>query len=158
MHRADIWVWTDNRSQAQTNKGYAYCIESVLANGKTHRVYEDKTINGDGTYGGIVGSWNKVVLVAIAEALERFRMNAEVTIHSDNRWALNMLKNHLPEWEKADFRKRNNEAVANEAEWRRIAKCGHEHGLQFEIDPVGFDRSPELYRKVFAGDKEESNV
>lgn len=153
MYQADIWVWTDSKSQAQNEKGYAYCIESVLKSGKKIRVFEDQTLREDGTYGGAVGTWNRVVLLAIAEALERFRANAEVTIHSENRWVMNMLAHHLKAWEAADFKKRNKEAVANEEEWRRIAKCAH--SMKLLIDPVGMDRSPELYRKVFDRELEE---
>lgn len=147
MYKVDLWVWTDSREQASSLKGYAYSIETKLANGKIHRVAVDNSI---GAYegSGMEGTWNKVILVAITEAVGRFKTNAEVIIHSENRWVLNMIKHFLGKWEERGFLKANGEELENVEEWRKIAKASH--SLKIEIDPVGYDRSPLLYKRVFA--------
>jgi len=139
MYKVDLWIWTDSRSPKEDLKGYAYSIEMKKRSGELHRRTAEKSMPG---------TWNKVVLAAIAEALERFSANAEVTIHSENRWVLNMLGHQLMTWEGADFWKNPKEKVANEEEWRRIAKAGH--SLKLVPDPIGFDRSDVLYQHVFA--------
>ncbi len=132
MYKVDVWVWTDSRSTASDLKDYAYSIEMLRAG----RVEKRRGQNQ------IVGSWNKASLSALAEALERFTANAEVIIHSENRWMLTMIDRYLEIWEGADFWKSKNEKVANEPEWRRIAKA--KHSLRLVTDPIGFDRSKEL--------------
>lgn len=132
MYKVDVWVWVDSRDTAENVKFYAYCLEMDRAGAKIRR-------NDDGQ---IRGTWNKATLYALAEALERFTANAEVTVHSENRWVLNMLQNYLDTWEGADFWKSKTEKIANEDEWRRIAKA--KHGLVIVTDPIGFDRAKEL--------------
>jgi hypothetical protein len=53
-----------------------------------------------------------------------------------------MLTHYLDTWEGADFWKNKKEKVANEEEWRRIAKA--KHSLLITPDPIGFDRAKEL--------------
>ena len=138
MHKVDVWVWTDNRTPQESLKGYAYSIEMERA-GKFIR---------KGGEGEICATWNRATLIAIAEALERFSGKAEVVIHSENRWVLNMIKHFLGKWEERGFLKANGEELENVEEWRKIAKASH--SLKIEIDPVGYDRSPLLYKRVFA--------
>ena len=90
MHKVDVWVWTDNRTPQESLKGYAYSIEMERA-GKFIR---------KGGEGEICATWNRATLIAIAEALERFSGKAEVVIHSENFFVMNMLEHHLPVWEK----------------------------------------------------------
>lgn len=138
MYKVDLWVWTDSRSPKEDLKAYAYSIEMRRPSGEIYRKTGEDNISG---------TWNKAVLTAVANALERFSANAEVTIHTENRWVMNMMEHNLMVWEGADFYKNPKEKVANEAEWRRIAKAGH--SLKLVCDPIGFDRSQELYRHVY---------
>lgn len=132
MYKVDLWVWVESRDPAENQKFNAYCLE-LDRNGRSIR----RTGEGQA-----LASWNKATLTAIAEGLERFTANAQVVIHSENRWVLNMLKNRLDIWEAADFWKNKKEKIANESEWRRIAKA--KHSLVITIDPIGFDRAKEL--------------
>ena len=143
MHKVDLWVWTDGRAPGEDIKYYAYCLAMP---------WKGKVVQRTGD-GQIKASWNRATLTAIAEALERFGMNCEVIIHSENRWVLNMIDNYLSIWEAADFWKNPKEKVANEAEWRRIAKA--RHSLLLTMDPVGFDRSKELMNRALAQDWRE---
>ena len=136
MYKVDLWVWVDRRTTQEDQKYYAYCLEM----GKQGRTYRR---SGDGE---IEASWNRATLTAIAEALERFHANSEVVIHTENRWVLNMIANYLQTWEGADFWKNKKEKVANEAEWRRIAK--KMHGLLLTGDPMGFDQSEKLQARA----------
>lgn len=132
MHKVDVWVWTDNRTPQESLKGYAYSIEMERA-GKFIR---------KGGEGEICATWNRATLIAIAEALERFSGKAEVIIHSENFFVMNMFEHHLPTWEQEGFLRRDGKDVANRTEWERIAK--KKQLLQIETDTVGFDRSKEL--------------
>ena len=142
MYKVDLWIWTDSRSPKEDLKGYAYSIEMKRPSGEIYRKTGEDNISG---------TWNKATLTAIANALERFSANAEVTIHTENRWVLNMMEHNLMIWEGADFWKSSKEKVANEEEWRRIAKAGH--SLKLVADPIGFDRSELLYKHVFGEDE-----
>ena len=142
MYKVDLWVWTDSRSPKEDLKAYAYSIEMKRLSGEIYRKTGEDNISG---------TWNKATLTAIANALERFSANAEVTIHTENRWVLNMMEHNLMIWEGADFWKSSKEKVANEEEWRRIAKAGH--SLKLVADPIGFDRSELLYKHVFGEDE-----
>ena len=146
MYKVDLWIWTDSRSPKEDLKGYAYSIEMKRLSGEIYRKTGEDNISG---------TWNKAVLTAIANALERFSLNAEVTIHTENRWVMNMMEHNLMVWEGADFYKNPKEKVANEAEWRRIAKAGH--SLKLVCDPIGFDRSQELYRHVYPEETESES-
>ena len=136
MYKVDLWVWTDSREAAESVKYYAYCLEFSHKGKSTRRT-------GDGQ---VKASWNKATLTAIATALERFTANSEVVIHTENRWVLNMITNYLDTWEGADFWKNKKEKVANEEEWRRIAKA--KHSLLITPDPIGFDRAKELMNRA----------
>ena len=142
MYKVDLWVWTDSRSPKEDMKAYAYSIEMKRPSGEIYRKTGEDNVSG---------TWNKAVLTATAKALERFNTNAEVTIHTENRWVLNMMEHNLMIWEGADFWKSSKEKVANEEEWRRIAKAGH--SLKLVADPIGFDRSELLYKHVFREDE-----
>ena len=139
MYSCDVWIWVDDKSRKETAKTYAYSLETVLQHGACIRKRDCKQI---------VGTWNRATLLAIAEALERFKTNAEVTIHSENQWILNMMERYLLVWEGSDFWKSKNEKVANEEEWRRIAKMNH--SLKLLYDRIGFDRSEELKHHVIS--------
>ena len=146
MHKVDVWVWTDNRSAQVSPKGYAYSIEMEIAGRFVRK----------GGEGEIAATWNRATLIAIAEALERFSGKAEVIIHSENFFVMNMLEHHLPIWEKDGFRKRDGKEIANKAEWERIAK--KKQLLRIETDTVGFDRSKELMDHALADEVPPATV
>ena len=90
MYKVDLWVWTDSRSPKEDLKAYAYSIEMRRPSGEIYRKTGEDNISG---------TWNKATLTAIANALERFSANAEVTIHTENRWVMNMMEHNLMVWE-----------------------------------------------------------
>ena len=142
MHKVDVWIWTDSRYAKESKKCYAYSVEGTFR-GRPYRKYgkieEENPV--DATY-------NKITLLAIAEALERFHKNAEVTIHCENGWVLDMIDNRLMLWEGSDFYNSRNSKIENEAEWRRIAVKAH--SLKLVTDRVGFDRCELLAKHAFA--------
>ena len=132
MHKVDVWVWTDNRSPKASLKGYAYSIETEAA-GRFIR---------KGGEGEVVATWNRATLLVIAEALERFSGKAEVILHSENHFVMNMFENHLPTWEIDGFRRRDGKDIANKAEWERISE--KKKHLRIRTDTVGYEGSREL--------------
>ena len=66
-------------------------------------------------------TYNQEFLGALAEALERIHEPCKVTIHGQNRFALNMLQNRLEEWASDNFIS-NGKPVLNKEEWEAVWK------------------------------------
>lgn len=143
MYKVDLWVWVDSKTITVTKKGYAYSIETEK-NGATSRVAAE---------GEEEGTWGQVTLTAIAEALERFKASAEVTIHAENKWVLDMIEGSLDRWEKEGFRTRKGEPIKHEDLWRRIAE--KKHALKLDVDYVGSGSRALLEHTIEWGKKEE---
>lgn len=69
---------------------------------------------------------------ALAETLERIHEPCKVTIHGQNRFALNMLQNRLEEWASDNFIS-NGKPVLNKEEWEAVWKEVQKHEITAEI-------------------------
>lgn len=143
MYNTHLWVWEDNKSPKVTPKSYAYSLE-VVKNGKV--------IKRDAREGSMDASWHGLVLEVIAEALERFTLNAEVTIHSSNKWVLDRIDKNLAEWEKNGFVSKKGEEIKNADLWRRVAK--KRHMLKLHTEHVGIEDSVKLMEHTISWGKE----
>lgn len=143
MYRTDLWCWVDNKSPAVTPKTFAYSLETV-SGGKTVRRSKE---------GSIDTSWHQAELEMIAEALERFTVNAEVVIHSSNKWVLDRIENNLADWEENGFKTKKGEGIKNADLWKRIAK--KRRMLVVRTKYVGMEESTELMRHTISWGREE---
>ncbi len=88
-----------------------YCAYLITADGS------EKTVFG---VTDMEGTMNAATLMALAEALERFKKPCEISLHAKNAWALNMIDRNLGNWAKADFRTADGKEIANRELWQRI--------------------------------------
>lgn len=142
MDKVDLWVWEDNKSPKETPKSYACSLETIRQGRSVRKAWE----------GERNASWHGLVLYAIAEGLERFRLNAEVTIRSSNKWVLDRIDQNLEEWEKNGFKTKKGEEIKNADLWKRIAK--RRHMLLIRTKYMGAEDSVELMRHTINWGKE----
>lgn len=121
MLKVQLVIWTDSITPKETEKEYAY----VLASRRGWQY-------GDGI---CTGTFNRVVLTAIIEALNRIEENAEVLIFTENRFVLSMAAHHLKTWEQNEFKTTKGATVKNEDLWRKIAM--KKRSLKLVGKPVG---------------------
>lgn len=70
-------------------------------------------------FGKINGTLHHATMAAALEALSRFNQNCQITIHSEDIWFLNMLK-ELPEWETRGYKTKSGSDMKNRDLWQRI--------------------------------------
>lgn len=150
MYNADVWVWTDSKGWKESPKRYHYSVEGEHK-GKPLRRF-GCTQNEDGEETPVNATWDRITLMGIAEALERFGQNATVVIHCENYGVLSSIKHDLERWEANNFIGSRKKEIRNADLWRRIA--ARTHMLKLEIDHVGFDRVKMLADHVFAEERE----
>ena len=123
MLKVQLVIWTDSVTPRETEKEYKYLLAS-----RRGRKY------GDGI---CMGTFNRAVLTAIIEALNRIEENAEVLIYTDNRYVLSMAAHNLKTWEQNEFKTTKGVTVKNEDLWRKIAM--KKSAMKLVGKPVGFD-------------------
>ena len=96
-------------------------------------------------------SWHQAELEMIAMALERFTANAEVTIHSSNKWVLDRIDKDLAKWEENGFRTKKGEEIKNADLWKRIA--AKRHMLKITTEYVGMEDSVKLMEHTISWGK-----
>lgn len=122
-----IYIETDSTSPRTMVRNYGYVLECI-------RLGRPKTRAG---FGQAEGSWNKVVLQAILEAVKRLNRSCEVYIHTRNEYILCMLENNLEHWAAAGFMGSKGKPVANREEWEQLWRLGQEHLLLTEPSGAG---------------------
>ncbi len=112
-----IYIETDSISPREIRRRYGYVLEcKVLENTRTR----------DG-FGTVEGTWNKAVLTALSEALERLVRPCEVHVHTRNGYVLGMMENNLEHWAAAGFIGSRGRPVANREEWESVWRLIQEH-------------------------------
>lgn len=117
MKRADIYIKTDSSSQKATERWYGYVLE-FKHNGET------RTREGFGT---VTATYHQAILTALIEAIERFREECEIHIHTEDVFILNMMEQNLETWAENGFRTAKGKAVANQEEWIRVWQQSKRH-------------------------------
>ncbi|MDO4803346.1 MAG: hypothetical protein Q4A32_00830 [Lachnospiraceae bacterium] len=151
MYKADVWVWVDSKGWKESPKRYHYSVEGEFK-GKALRSF-GCTQDENGEEVAVSATWDRITLMGIAEALERFRQNAEVTIHCENYGVLSSIEHDLERWKGNGFIGSTKKEIKNVDLWRRVA--AKSNMLKLVTDHVGFDRVDELRNHVFAKEKEE---
>ena len=154
MYNADVWVWVDDKGWKESPKRFHYSVEGEYK-GEPLRVF-GCTENEEGEEIPVNATYDRITLMGIAEALERFRQNAGVTIHCENYGVLSSIEHDLKRWEGNGFVGSRKKEVKNADLWRRIADRAHM--LKLTTDHIGFDRSQELAAHVFAEERENLNA
>ena len=151
MYHADVWVWTDSKGWKESPKRFHYSVEGEYK-GQHHRIF-GCTRNEEGEEVPVNATWDRITLMGIAEALERFKLNAEVVIHCENYCVLSSIEHDLERWMGNGFIGSQKQEIKNADLWRRIAT--RTRMLKLETDHVGFDRVELLADHVFAEEREE---
>lgn len=110
MYKAHIYISLSTMMLGNTRRRYMYTLAAENSR---------KTVYGIGIADG---SRHRAELTALVEALGRFTDNAQITIHAEDAWILNMINNSLPDWEQRDFKKKSGEPIADADLWRELAR------------------------------------
>lgn len=151
MYKADVWIWTDSKGWKESPKRFHYSVECEQK-GKVIRRF-GYTQDEAGEEVAVSATGDRITLMGMVEALERFTQNAEVTIHCENYGVLSSIVHDLERWENNGFIGSQKKEIKNADLWRRIA--AKTHMLKLVTDHVGFDRVDELSAHVFAEEREE---
>lgn len=151
MYNAEVWVWVDSKYWKESPKRYHYSVEGEYK-GKPHRIF-GCTQNEKGEEIPVNATYDRITLMGIAEALGRFKQNAEVTIHCENYGVLSSIVHDLNRWERNGFIGCQKREVKNADLWREIV--AKSHMLKLKTDHVEIDRVQEIAVHVFAEEREE---
>ena len=86
--KVDIYIKTDNKSLAKKKRWISYVLGTMFCG-------ELKTIEYFGT---AEETLQGAQLTAIVAALKRMNRPAEIVIHAESSFIVNMFKNHMAEW------------------------------------------------------------
>ena len=120
MLETHIYIEIDSRTQRESDKNYGYILECL---GKT------STKEGFGT---ARATYNKANLIAITEAIKRFKEPCEIHIHTRDEYVLNMIERCLNAWAENGFQNAKGKPVANQKEWMELWEQSQNHLLLTE--------------------------
>lgn len=118
--KVNIYLETDRYSQAQEKRKYGYVIETVI---------KDQAITREG-FGQAEGTLHNVILRALAEAMERFRSECEVCVHTKDVFVASRIR-RLREMAAAGFLDKKGIKIKNADEWEQIHRKAEECGIVF---------------------------
>ena len=110
MYKTHIYLTLDRNGSAPAKRKYRYTITA------DHSV---KTVSGGGE---AEGTMHHVTLMALVEALGRFRENAQITIHAEDNYVLTRITGSLPEWMENGFRKKDGSPLTDADLWQRLSE------------------------------------
>lgn len=117
-----IYIGIDSKApRAQTRK-YGYVLACILK-GKLETKQELRETKG---------TYNRVTLEAITEAVTRVVKPSEIHIHTENTFILTMLEENLDRWEQNGYVTTKGEPVANGDLWKQLKEKAGEHLLLSE--------------------------
>ena len=123
--KVNIYLETDKQTQECTWRKYGYVLEAMC--GRRPPV----TRVG---FGSVEGPYHKCNLQALAEALEQFRKECEVCIHTKDAFvAARILK--IDEMAAADFKDTKGKPIKNAQEWESICRKIKERGIVISSHP-----------------------
>lgn len=117
--QVNIYIECDNDFRA-TEKKYGYVLQCFTKKG-------EQTREG---FGKLTGTHHKVTLCAILAAMERMTKICEICIYTSNTFVANMYNHYLPGWAEKEFKKSENEPIANAGEWKRLWELSQEHNIK----------------------------
>lgn len=120
MQKVNVFIAIDNISPKPTEKKYGYILECDV---------KGEAVTREG-YGQTYGSYHKAVLMAIADALERFNKKCNITIHTEDDFVLNMMQKNLHRWAENGFLTTKGKSVANNEEWSRVWSLAEKQNIQ----------------------------
>ena len=107
-----IYVMSDRETIKECRRK---CTYMICADGSSTHVLDSRTLTC---------TKHKAVISTIADALDRFIRPAEVLIHSDDAWVLNMIMRNLPIWAAAGYKCINGDDIKDRDTWQRIHDAG----------------------------------
>ena len=114
-----IYIGIDSKApRAQTRK-YGYVLACILK-GKLETKQEFRETKG---------TYNRVTLEAITEAVTRVVKPSEIHIYTENAFILTMLEENLDRWEQNGYVTTKGEPVANGDLWKQLKEKAREHLL-----------------------------
>lgn len=114
MREVHIYAETDIKAFERKKRMAGYLMEVTLANGKPATASE--FYQTEGTY-------NAVILEALAKALERMKEKCELHLHSQNAYVLGTIDGpNLATWEKTGFRNGKGERIKCAELWEKVCE------------------------------------
>lgn len=110
MYKAHIYISLSTMLLGNARRRYMYTLAAE---------HSRKTVYGTGV---VEGSRHRAELTALVAALSRFTDHAQITIHAEDAWILNMINNSFRDWEQRDFKKKSGEPIADADLWRELAR------------------------------------
>lgn len=122
MMEVHIYIGTDSKAPRTQVRKYGYVLACTLK-GKLKTKQEFKETKG---------TYNRVTLEAITEAVARVVKPSEIHIHTENAFILTMLEENLDKWEQNGYVITKGEPVANGDLWKQLKEKAGEHLLLSE--------------------------
>lgn len=117
-----IYIGTDSKAPRTQVRKYGYVLACTLKGKlKTKREFKETK-----------GTYNRVTLEAITEAVARVVKPSEIHIHTENAFILTMLEENLDKWEQNGYVTTKGEPVANGDLWKQLKEKAGEHLLLSE--------------------------
>ena len=117
-----IYIGKDSKAPRTQVRKYGYVLACTLK-GKLKTKQEFKETKG---------TYNRVTLEAITEAVARVVKPSEIHIHTENAFILTMLEENLDKWEQNGYVTTKGEPVANGDLWKQLKEKAGEHLLLSE--------------------------
>lgn len=122
----EIYIQTSTRNPAvQKTVKARWLISSALENGQK--------VTRDGTVSVNNATAKKAALIALADALARFKKAAVIKIYMSDDFVRNMLIGNMPQrWEQNGWHKiRNNQEIRHEKQWMYIKMFLASHAVSY---------------------------
>ena len=117
MKRVNIYIATDSTNMRKSTKKYGYVLECFV---------NEKPYTKEG-FGEMEGTYNRVVLAAVNEALERMKNPSEIHVFMENAFVCNMIKHSIPGWIQNGFETSRNEPIKNQDKWIEYYQLSKKH-------------------------------
>lgn len=114
MKKVDIYIETSSAFQGATNRKCGYVLSTVINN-------EEKTREG---FGHFHGTYHQVILITLAEALERMAVPSEICIHTRDMYVASRISK-LEEMAGSGWKDSKGELIKNADEWKRVYTAIH---------------------------------
>lgn len=114
---ANIYIGINSANTRKSKKKYGYVLEYI---------YQETPYTKE-AFGELEGTYNRVVLAAVNEALERFKEPCEIHIFSENAYVLSMMKNNVSNWANNGFLTSKGHPVKNQDEWKAYWNLSKKH-------------------------------
>lgn len=125
MFKVNIYLAQDTASTSKYKRSHGFVIDYKKKNG------EDETRQG---FGETEETYHGATLICLLDAMELLTQPCEITVHSEDRFVLNMMKNNLEKWAETDFRNAKGDPLKHAELWEELWKIIAEKGHELEIE------------------------